>query len=97
MFLPVASLEELSRYTSATADAKVVLDKLGGQTWAKRKGRVRDNLLGMAQELLELHAKRELATREPLGKLGPRYRAFEARFPARGDSGPSRRHQRGAE
>ena len=81
MLLPVAALEQLSRYTSATAEAKVVLDKLGGQTWTKRKGKVRDNLLAMAQELIEVHARRELATREPPGRLGPRYRAFEARFP----------------
>ncbi len=81
LFLPVAALEQLSRYTTTSSDAKVVLDRLGGQTWEKRKGRVRDNLLGMAQELISLHARRELATRRSLGKLGPRYRAFEARFP----------------
>ena len=81
MFLPVALLDRLSRYTTATAEAKIVLDKLGGQTWTKRKGKVRDNLLGMAQQLIEVHARRELAQREPLGRLGPRFRAFEARFP----------------
>ncbi|MEM6925312.1 MAG: transcription-repair coupling factor, partial [Myxococcota bacterium] len=81
MFLPVAALDQLSRYRAANPDARVVLDKLGGQTWSTRKRKVRDHLLSMAQELLGLFARRELATREPYVDIGPRYRAFEARFP----------------
>ncbi len=81
MFLPVAALDQLSRYRPANPEAKVVLDKLGGQTWTNRKRKVRDHLLSMAQELLGLFARRELATREPLPAPGARYRAFEARFP----------------
>ncbi|MEN0064015.1 MAG: transcription-repair coupling factor [Myxococcota bacterium] len=81
MFLPVAALDQLSRYRSANPEAKVVLDKLGGQTWTNRKRKVRDHLFSMAQDLLALFARRELATREPYPEPGPRYRAFEARFP----------------
>ena len=81
LFLPVTALAQLSRFTPATRDATVRLDRLGGQSWAKRKGKVRDNLLKMADELMRLHARRELATREPLDAPGPRYQAFEARFP----------------
>jgi len=81
MFLPVAALDQLSRYRPSNPDAKVVLDKLGGQTWTNRKRKVRDHLLSIAQELLGVFARRELATREPLPEAGPRYRAFEARFP----------------
>ena len=81
LFLPVTSLAELSAFTPATRDATVKLDRLGGQSWAKRRGKVRDHLLKMADELMRLHARRELATREPLPEPGPRYQAFEARFP----------------
>ncbi|MBX2803321.1 MAG: transcription-repair coupling factor [Myxococcales bacterium] len=81
MFLPVAALDQISRYAPANTEAKVVLDRLGGQTWFKKKGKVRDHLLAMAQDLLRLYARREVATRAPYDTLGPRYRAFEARFP----------------
>ncbi|HHO51859.1 MAG TPA: transcription-repair coupling factor [Deltaproteobacteria bacterium] len=81
MFLPVSALEQLSRYAPASSDAEITLDRLGGATWTRRKGKVRDNLLSMAQDLLRLYAQRELATRAPCPPIGPRYRAFEARFP----------------
>jgi transcription-repair coupling factor (superfamily II helicase) len=81
MFLPVHALDQLSRYTAATDGAQPGLDKLGGATWARRKGKVRDHLLSMAQDLLRLYARRELAERASMAHLGPRYRAFEARFP----------------
>jgi transcription-repair coupling factor (superfamily II helicase) len=81
LFLPVASLNQISRYTASSADTQPALDKLGGQTWARRKGKVRDNLLAMAQDLVRLHAKREIAVRPPYPPMGPRYMAFEQRFP----------------
>ncbi len=81
MFLPVHALDQLSRYTAASDDATPSLDKLGGASWAKKKGKVRDHLLSMAQDLLRLYARRELSERPGIGRVGPRYRAFEARFP----------------
>jgi transcription-repair coupling factor (superfamily II helicase) len=81
MFLPVASLNELSRYTASGTAAEPQLDKLGGATWDKRKGKVRDNLLSMANDLVRLYARRELAVRPPYPALGRRYLSFEARFP----------------
>ncbi|MEQ1565681.1 MAG: transcription-repair coupling factor [Myxococcota bacterium] len=81
MFLPVASLGELSRYTAASSEATPPLDKLGGTTWSRRKGKVRDNLLSMAQDLVRLYARREVAVRPPYPDIGRRYLAFEARFP----------------
>jgi transcription-repair coupling factor (superfamily II helicase) len=81
MFLPVASLGMLSRYTAATSEAAPPLDKLGGQTWERRKGKVRDNLLSMANELVQLYARREVAVRKAYPAMGQRYLAFESRFP----------------
>ena len=79
--LPVTRLDQLSRYTPSRTEAAVRLDRLGGATWQARKGKVRDSLLRMAQELLKLYARRELATRPPLPRPGALYRSFEARFP----------------
>ena len=81
LFLPVTALDQLSSYTAASANTAVKLDRLGGTTWASRQGKVRDNLLKMAQGLLGLYARRELATRGAMAPPGPMYRAFEARFP----------------
>jgi transcription-repair coupling factor (superfamily II helicase) len=81
LFLPVTALEQLSRYTPASSGAAVVLDRLGGQTWARRKGKVRDHLLSMAQDLLRLHGRREIAVRPAYAPPGRRSLAFEARFP----------------
>ncbi|MCB9674022.1 MAG: transcription-repair coupling factor [Alphaproteobacteria bacterium] len=81
MFLPVTRLGQLSRYTPANSNAAVKLDRLGGATWLRRKGKVRDALLKMAQDLLRLYARRELATRTPYPHPGPLYRQLESRFP----------------
>ncbi len=81
MMLPVTALAQLSRYTPSTTNTKVRLDRLGGVTWERKKGKVRDHLLKMAQDLLKLYARREVATRAPYAAEGARYRAFEARFP----------------
>lgn len=81
MFLPVTRLGQLSRYTPANSNATVKLDRLGGATWVRRKGKVRDSLLKMAHDLLRLYARRELATRKPYEPAGALYRQMEARFP----------------
>lgn len=80
MMLPATRLASLSRYTPANTSASVKLDRLGGQTWVRRKGKVRDKLLRMAQDLLKLYAKRELATRVPPEAPGPLYHQLVARF-----------------
>jgi transcription-repair coupling factor (superfamily II helicase) len=80
MMLPVTKVGSLSRYTPANSNAAVKLDRLGGQTWVRRKGKVRDKLLKMAQDLLKLYAKRELATRTPPDPPGPLYHQLVARF-----------------
>ncbi len=81
LYLPVTALDQLSRYTPSREGSKVKLDRLGGATWAKRRAGVKDAVLAMAQEMIAVHARRELAMREPFPPPGAIYRAFEARFP----------------
>ncbi len=81
MYLPVTQLAQLSQYSPSRAKPKVQLDRLGGATWQKRTGKVRDSLLNMAAELLAVYAKRELASREAYQEAGDLYRSFVARFP----------------
>lgn len=80
-FLPVTRLGEVSRYVPSKDGNAVKLDRLGGQTWEARKTKVRDSLLSMAQELLRVASKRELAERSPYPPPGELCDAFEARFP----------------
>lgn len=60
MYLPVTRLDELYRYRSM-GEKTPRLDKLGGESWEKRKGKVKDRVLRMAHELLEMHAMREVS------------------------------------
>lgn len=80
LFLPATQIADLSRYR-ASGTATIRLDRLGGTTWANRQKRVRDAILHMAQSMLSLQAKRELATRPPLPAGGGLSKAFAAAFP----------------
>ncbi|MBW1882044.1 MAG: transcription-repair coupling factor [Deltaproteobacteria bacterium] len=60
LFLPVDRLSRVQRYGAADG-VQPRIDKLGGETWAKTKTKVRASLRNMAGELLALHAARELA------------------------------------
>ncbi len=81
MYLPVSRLGQLSRYVPSQDSAEIRLDRLGGQTWEARKGKVRDSLLRMADELLRTQAKRELVARPPHPPASDLYHSFVARFP----------------
>lgn len=59
MYLPVTRLDEIYRYRSV-GDTTPRLDKLGGDSWDKRKAKVKDRVLRMAHQLLEMHAQREI-------------------------------------
>ncbi|MFT7520679.1 MAG: transcription-repair coupling factor (superfamily II helicase), partial [Kiritimatiellia bacterium] len=80
LYLPLSYLSLLSRYVPAKKNAKIKLDRLGGQTWEARQGKVRDSLLAMAEELLKIQAKRKLAERPPFAPGGDLYHPLGARF-----------------
>ena len=79
LYLPVTRINLVQRY-AGDEDHRPRLDKLGGQTWAKTKRRVKDAILAMAQELLALYARREVAVGQACISPDAMFREFEGRF-----------------
>ncbi len=79
-YLPVDRINLVEKYIGGGA-ALPRLDKLGGTVWTRTKKRVKESILEMAQELLELEAFRAIHTRSPFAAPGADYEEFEARFP----------------
>ena len=57
LYLPVAKLRQVQKFTGASPEHGR-LDQLGGQSFALRKARVKEQLLKMAAELLDIYAAR---------------------------------------
>jgi len=80
LFVPVYRLNLIQRY--AGSDGHVPRrDKLGGASWEKAKRSVRKSLRDMAQELLAVHAARELAPGHAFSPRDRHLEEFEATFP----------------
>ncbi|MCL4230157.1 MAG: transcription-repair coupling factor [Dehalococcoidia bacterium] len=60
LYAPVDQLESVSRYVGPT-DHPPALTRLGSGEWARARRKVRQAIVEMAQDLLELYAKREVA------------------------------------
>ncbi len=58
LYVPVASLHLISRYTGANPET-APLHKLGSGQWEKAKRRAREKIRDVAAELLEIYAQRE--------------------------------------
>ena len=59
LYIPVENLEVIDRYV-ASSGSLPTLDKLGKQSFAKLKGKVKEKLFAIARELMEISAKRHL-------------------------------------
>ncbi|MDR2598331.1 MAG: DEAD/DEAH box helicase [Holosporales bacterium] len=64
LYVPIEDIARVSRYGGENAD--VELDSLKGGRWANRRDKIRKKLLVIANNLLQLEAKRKLLTTEPL-------------------------------
>ena len=80
LYVPVTQLDLLSRYTAPGDSDKVKLAKLGGTEWAKTRRRVKTAAAEMAQELIELYAKRRQAKGFAFPEDSDWQRDFETRF-----------------
>lgn len=79
LYLPVFRITQIHKFTAPAGTH--ALDKLGGQSWEKVKGKVKNHLRDVASELLELYAQRSQSNRPPFSPQNDDYAAFEAAFP----------------
>jgi len=59
LYVPVHQADRLTRYVGAEGAAPA-LDRLGGQEWHQKKGRVKEAVLEVAQDMLDLYARRNV-------------------------------------
>ena len=78
LYLPVFRLALVSRYRGGD---KPPLDKLGGQTFEKRRRRVADEVKKLAEDLLQIYAQRRALPGHGYGEPDAMMSEFEATFP----------------
>ncbi len=61
LYVPLTRLDLIQKYRSTDAGPAPILNRLGGQGWAKTKARVKKAMEDMADELLKLYAHRKAA------------------------------------
>ncbi len=61
LYVPVHQADRLTRYAGAEG-GEPSLDRLGGQDWQEKKGRVKQAVLEVAQEMLDLYARRHVVS-----------------------------------
>ena len=79
LYIPTNSLDSIRKYIG-TGDRVPKINKLGGKEWAQTKAKVKQNLREVAQELIELYAKREHARGYMFSKDTEWQREFEDSF-----------------
>ena len=57
LYVPIAKIDLVQKYVGGGKEAPV-LSKIGSSTWEKRKKRVAEAVVDLAQELLDIHAQR---------------------------------------
>ncbi|MBZ0088684.1 MAG: transcription-repair coupling factor [Thermomonas sp.] len=80
LYVPVAQLDRISRYSGANPDT-APLHNLGGEQWAKAKKKAADKVRDVAAELLEIQAKRQARRGMAIDVDRILYEPFAASFP----------------
>jgi transcription-repair coupling factor (superfamily II helicase) len=80
LYVPVSSLDLVSRYIGGKEDSSVRLNRLSGTDWNNTKQRVKRELSDMADELIALYQKRQNAKGYPFGKDTDWQNEFEQKF-----------------
>ena len=80
LYVPVASLHLISRYSGAGPES-APLHKLGGEQWQKIKKRAAEKARDVAAELLEIYARREARRGHAFTISDLQYRNFATAFP----------------
>ncbi len=79
LYIPVENLEVLSRYGSS--EEAVMLDRLGGEAWQKRRAALRERIREIANELMRTAAQRALKKAPVLEADEASFNQFVDRFP----------------
>ncbi|MFS1526082.1 transcription-repair coupling factor [Microbulbifer sp. 2304DJ12-6] len=80
LYVPVASLHLISRYSGAD-EALAPLHKMGSEQWQKAKRRAAEKVRDAAAELLDIYARREARVGHAFADPKLAYREFVAAFP----------------
>ncbi|MEP4784545.1 MAG: transcription-repair coupling factor [Erythrobacter sp.] len=79
LFIPVENIDVLSRYGSS--EEAVMLDKLGGEAWQKRRSQLKERIRAIAGELMAVAAQRALKKAPVLATDPASFNQFLDRFP----------------
>ncbi|UAB76933.1 transcription-repair coupling factor [Erythrobacter sp. SCSIO 43205] len=79
LFIPVENIDVLSRYGSS--EDAVMLDRLGGEAWQKRRAKLKERITAIAGELMKVAAERALKKAPVFEVEEASYNQFLDRFP----------------
>ncbi|HUP19760.1 MAG TPA: transcription-repair coupling factor [Gemmatimonadota bacterium] len=79
LYLPVEQLERVEKFVSEEGKAPTV-HRIGGVRWERQKAKTKAAIAELAEELLELHASREVAPGHPFAPDTEWQREMEAAF-----------------
>ena len=80
LYVPVHQADRLTRYVGADG-GKPTLDNLGGQAWAETKARVKEAVQRVAEDLLDLYARRQVVEGFPFSADSAWQKELEDSFP----------------
>ncbi|MDF1613606.1 transcription-repair coupling factor [Desulfurivibrio dismutans] len=80
LFIPVDQINSVGKY-KGIAEQQPTLDKLGDKTWLNTRNRIKKAVWQVAQDLLKLYAKRQLAPGTSFSTPGELYHELEESFP----------------
>lgn len=80
LYLPVDRLNLISRY-EGLSDREPKIDKLGTQSWQSAKAKVKEEVWKIAQELLNIYARREIRQGRRFSPPGELFHELEESFP----------------
>ena len=89
LYVPIAKIDLVQKYVGG-GKAEPALSKIGSSTWEKRKKRVAEAVVDLAQELIDIQAQRASQPGFAYPAEDSHWMAeFEAAFPYRGDARPA--------
>ena len=80
LYVPVDRLNTVHKY-KGLSDQQPKLDKLGGKAWTKAKNKVKEAVWKVARELLDIYARREVASGRRFSMPDQMYHELEESFP----------------